>query len=295
MKQSAFRPATKTKTNNLGAWLQSARLKLAVLEDQSGVEAQALLAHVLDKPRAWLLAHPEVALSPHQQAVLDGLLDSLISGTPLPYLTGQQEFYGLAFHVSPNVLIPRPETELLVEQALNWLKAHPQRRTAADVGVGSGCITVTLTQKIPDLCVLACDRSSGALATARANARLHQVDGRISFLQSDLLSACSTQFDLVCANLPYIPSTDLPRLEVSRHEPLLALDGGPDGLALIAQLLADAPRWLAPAGLMLLEIEYRQGQKAALLAQHALPKAQVNILKDYSGLDRFVKIEREET
>jgi release factor glutamine methyltransferase len=280
----------KTKTTiNLGRWFQAARLRFERSAILPALELQVLAAHILGKPRAWVAAHPEYQLMHSQQDTLDALLDRLIAGTPLPYLTGEQEFYGLKFCVTPDVLIPRPETELLVERALSWLKAHPTRLLAADVGVGSGCIGLTIAHAIPELRLVALDRSRPALEVARTNAD-HLETRHVAFLQSDLLTAVSASFDLVCANLPYIPTPDLAGLAVTHFEPALALDGGWDGLSILRAFLKDAPRWLAPAGLMLLEIEYRQGQAVQKLAQSAFPNADIRIIPDLAGLDRLVEI-----
>ncbi len=237
------------------------------------------------------MAHPETALSGPLRESLDDLLAQLLDGVPLPYLTHTQEFYGLKFAVSPAVLIPRPETELLVEQAIGWLQSHPGRRRVADVGTGSGCIAVTLAHHILDLRVLACDLSLNALLLTAQNAAAHAVGERVQLVQSDLLTSTDGTFDLVCANLPYIPSDTLAGLEVARHEPSLALDGGADGLDVIRSLLDDAPRWLAPGGLLLLEIESRQGLAAVALARHAFPHSQVTLLRDLADIDRIVKIQ----
>lgn len=292
----------KSKIVCVGDWLHFARQfmeKLPARSDrqpggQPGEDAalatQVLLAHALEKPRAWVLAHPETILSPRQQRLLTRLLGDLALGTPLPYLTGRQEFYGLAFEVSPVVLIPRPETELLVERALEWLGSHPGRRRAADVGTGSGCIAVSLASRVPDLCILAVDRSWDALQVARRNAALNEVTQQITFLQGDLLSAAAGPFNLVCANLPYIPSHTLPTLPVAEFEPHLALDGGPDGLDAIRALLADAPRWLAPGGLLLLEMQFDQDKAVTALAQACVPGAQITVHADLAGLPRLAEI-----
>jgi release factor glutamine methyltransferase len=244
----------------------------------------------LGRPRAWLLAHPETLLDAEQQALLKTATAQLAGGVPLPYLTGMQEFYGLEFAVSPAVLIPRPETELLVEQALAWLAAHPNRRRAADIGTGSGCIAVTLAHQCRGLEVLAVDISWAALQVARRNITHHAVQAQVHLLRGNLLSAASGPFDLLCANLPYIPTGTLATLEVTRHEPGLALDGGPDGLQLIAALLSDAPRWMAPGGLLLLEIEAGHGERGPALAQRLLPGARVELLRDLAGLPRLLSI-----
>lgn len=277
---------------NIGEWLADAKQRLAGSDPQeTAMSVQALLGSVLGKPRAWLLAHPETWLDKAQQIQLRSALAQLAQGTPLPYLTGMQEFYGLAFAVSPAVLIPRPETELLVEQALAWLAKHPTRRRAADVGTGSGCIAVTLTHHCPDLQVTAVDFSWEALQVARGNIQRHAVQPQVNLLWGNLLSAAAGPFDLVCANLPYIPTATLPELAVTRYEPALALDGGPDGLRLVARLLADSPRWLAPGGLLLLEVEAGHGESGPQLALDLLPGAQVVMIDDWAGLPRLLRIQ----
>jgi release factor glutamine methyltransferase len=250
-----------------------------------------LLAHLLGKPRAWVLAHPEAELNAGQQAGLEVLLQRLENGEPLPYVLGRWEFFGLEFAVTPAVLIPRPETELLVEQALAWLRGHPSARSAAEVGVGSGCISVSLAVHIPDLKIAATDLSLAALEVACANARRHRAAGRIDFVVADLLPPGRAQFDLICANLPYIPSDSLGELAVSRAEPRLALDGGPDGLRLIRRLLAGAPTRLRQPGLLLLEIEAGQGPVALALAQATFPQARVHLHTDLAGRNRLVAVE----
>lgn len=274
-----------------GDWLNLARQP--VDKDSAApdsLDLQVLLAHVLGKTRSWVLAHPEAKLESGQVEQLNDLLARLAKGVPLPYLIGRQEFFGLEFKVNPAVLIPRPETELLVENALAWLQRRPDRRLAADVGSGSGCITVSLAKYVPDLRVIAVDSSRQALNVARQNAVRHQVDRQIHFVQGDLLSAARGPFDLVCANLPYIPIGALKTAAVARYEPHQALDGGPDGLYFIRHLIADAPRWLAPGGLMLLEMQFDQGESISRLAQIYLSGAQVKVLPDLAGLPRLVEI-----
>ena len=256
--------------------------------------AALLAGHVLGRPRAWVLAHPEEPLSDEQHDQLNRLAHRLQAGEPLPYLLGHWEFYGLDFIVSPDVLIPRPETELMVELALAWLRKYPMRRRAADVGTGSGCIAVSLAKQTPDLRILAVDRSPAALDIARQNALRHQVSGQISFEPGDLLTGVIRPFDLICANLPYIPRAALDGLDVARYEPHLALDGGADGLAAICALLSDAPRWFSPGGLMLLEMQYDQGEAVMGLTRAALPAARVTVRPDLAGLPRLVEIENEE-
>lgn len=271
--------------------LQHIRQRLQPVSDTPALDAQVLLAHVLEVPRAWVLAHPEVQLLAEAEDRLQAALERLESGEPLPYLLGHWEFYGLDFSLSPDVLIPRPETELLVEQAVNWLRAHPWRRRAADVGSGSGCIAVAAAVHVPDLRLVATDISLAALKIAQHNAVHHHVAEQIDFLASDLLPPVAVRFDLICANLPYIPNEVLKSLKVYRSEPGLALDGGPDGLDLIRRLLSSAPAMLAPGGLILLEIEASQGEAACRLARQALPQAEVRLLQDLAGKDRLVWVE----
>lgn len=253
--------------------------------------ALVLLAHVLQKPKTWVLAHPETHLNPEQKAHLEGLVRRLQQGEPLPYLTGRQAFFGLDFAVSPAVLIPRPETELLVEQALSWLQAHPDAKRVLDVGTGSGCIAITLATRKPWLTIAATDLSPAALEIAKQNAATHQLSHQIAFEQADIFPAGNETFELVCANLPYIPSAKLGDVNTLSFEPALALDGGADGLSLIRRLLAQLPPRLNRPGLVLLETEATLGEQTLALAKTAFPQADVSLLQDLAGLDRLVRIE----
>jgi release factor glutamine methyltransferase len=253
--------------------------------------ALILLAHVLQKPKTWVLAHPETHLNPDQKAHLERLVRRLRAGEPLPYLTGKQAFFGLDFAVSPAVLIPRPETELLVEQALSWLDAHPEAKTVLDVGTGSGCIAITLATRKPWLRITASDLSPEALEIARQNAETLQVKDQIIFEQSDLLPPGDQSFELVCANLPYIPSAKLEQVNTLGFEPTLALDGGEDGLSLIRRLLEQLPPRLNRPGLVLLETEATLGAQTLALAKKAFPQADLRLLQDLAGLDRLVRVE----
>ncbi|BAJ62997.1 peptide chain release factor N(5)-glutamine methyltransferase [Anaerolinea thermophila] len=275
----------------LGAWLQQARETFAQQSDTAGIEVQVLAAHVLKRPRAWIAAHPETLLSDEQASHLNTLLGRLLEGVPLPYLTGKQEFFGLEFEVSPAVLIPRPETETLVEAALQWLKRFPERNRVADVGTGSGCIAVSIAYHMPNVRVLATDFSHEALKVAQRNVNRHGVSDRVQLIQCDLLSACAGMFDLVCANLPYIPTSALDETPPARFEPIAALDGGESGWEKIKALLQDAPRWLVPGGCILLEIQWDQGQTVSEIARGIFPAAEIQILQDLAHLDRVVLIQ----
>ena len=270
--------------------LDDLKQRLSPVSDTPVLDAQVLLAHCLERKRAWVLAHPEATLSEAQEEALRAAMERLQAGEPLPYVLGHWEFFGLDFSVTSDVLIPRPETELLVESALEWLQANPQRRRALDVGAGSGCIAVSLAARTPDLHIIASDISWPALLIARQNAARHGLERRIWLVQADLVSALCGPFDLICANLPYIPTQKLHMLWVAAHEPRRALDGGPDGLAAISRLLASIPGCLAPAGLVLLEIEASQGASLLALARQHFPGAQVAVLPDLAGHDRLVSI-----
>lgn len=257
----------------------------------SRLDAQVLLAHITDKSRTWILSHPEVKLSPYQQRRLSETLCKLEDGVPLPYILGHWAFYNLDFIITPSVLIPRPETELLVEKAIQWLHLHPGSRQAADFGTGSGCIAVSLAVNIPDLHISAIDISGPAIAVARANAAKHGVSDQIEFIHKDLLCLQTATFDLICANLPYIPTDILRKLDVFGREPSLALDGGPNGLCLIQALLSRAHQFLSPGGLLLSEIEANQGKSAIELAQTFLSGSEIILHKDYAGHDRLLYIQ----
>lgn len=271
--------------------LERSTATLVKVSDTPTLDAQTLLAHCLGRSRSWLLTHPEVSLTNSVFCSLQKEIKALNRGIPLPYVLGHWEFYGLDITVTPDTLIPRPETELLVDKALDWLNLQPQPCTAADIGTGSGCIAVALAKHNPDLSVIATDISYPALKIARANTIQHNVDHQINFLQTDLFPPIADRFDLVCANLPYIPTQTLQNLEVSGREPDMALDGGPNGLDLIGCLLEDAPAHIVPGGILLIEVESSHGAKAQNLAQRAFPSAAIEVLPDLSGKDRMVTIQ----
>lgn len=270
--------------------------RLAWHSEAPGLEAQVLLAHVLGKPRAWIVAHPEARLEPGQAAELATFVERRLSGEPLPYILGQWEFFGLKLAVSPAVLIPRPETELLVDHALAWLNADNQkgndRLCIADIGTGTGCIAISLAVHAPGRRIVAVDISRPALEIACFNMMHHHVQSQVQLVQGSLLDPFSKHsVDLVCANLPYIPSLTLQGLAIFGREPTLALDGGPDGLDVVRCLLVQARRVLAPGGLILIEIEAEQGVTAPPLAAAAFPQAAVSLHQDLAGKDRLVSIQ----
>jgi release factor glutamine methyltransferase len=255
--------------------------------------AETLIAVVVGRPREWVIAHPEAELSAGQVEQFHQMAAQYARGVPLPYIIGEQPFFNYTFTVTPDVMVPRWETEQVVELALQQLKAKTPQPQILDIGTGSGIIGVTLALELPGAHVTATDISPAALAVARGNAGRLGVLDRMEFVVSDLLAGLAEpgrSFDLICANLPYIPAPDLGSLEVARHEPLVALDGGEDGLHLMRRFMADAPRVLAPGGGILLEIDYRQGAAVSAIGLQHFPGAQVVVHKDLARLERVVEI-----
>lgn len=279
-----------TKTNELQTWMNQAISSLPHSETPF-LEVQVITAFVLGQSREWVIAHPSFLLSPAQIDQLNAILERLIQGEPLAYLTGQQSFYGLDFFVSPAVLIPRPETELLVEEAIQWLETNPHRRTAIDVGTGSGIIAITLTDTFPDLQMTGVDLSEDALRIADSNAILHHLSERITWQKSDLFATIEGKFDLILANLPYIPTQTLNTLDVIKFEPRLALDGGDDGLRLISVVLEQSTTHLRTGGAIFLEIESTIGDQVLQAAKRFFPLAKIELQNDYANLPRLVRIQ----
>jgi release factor glutamine methyltransferase len=257
--------------------------------DSASLDAQVLFAEVLGVERAYLLAHPEHVLTPEQEQRYIALVDRLAAGEPLPYILGRRAFYDRDFAVSPAVLIPRPETELLLEQALAFVKEKSDA-VIVDVGTGSGVLAVTLAAHCPQTPVYATDISAEALAIARQNAQIHGAN--VTFFHGHLLEPLmkrGIRVDVVMANLPYIATDELEQLAVSRYEPRLALDGGADGLNLIRQLLEQAPQVCNRQALILLEIGAEQGKMVTDLTRTLLNPRSVEVLKDYAGHDRILR------
>lgn len=273
--------------------LTAAKARFAAVSASPGLDAQLLLAEALDASRAHVLAHPEQVLTGQQAAAYAQLVTRREAGEPVAYLLGRRAFYDREFSVGPAVLIPRPETEHLLEAALDFITARAAQGSpvtaAVDVGTGSGALAVTLAAHASQTRVWATDISPDALAIARHNAARSGV--QVTFLEGDLLEPLLAQggrVDLVMANLPYIATDEMLALEVSRYEPHLALDGGPDGLRLIRRLLVQAPGAINPGALILLEIGADQGESAARLAHDAFPGCTCSVMKDYAGHDRVV-------
>lgn len=272
--------------------LAQAAARLQGVAERPWMEAERLLAHVLKCERAWVIAHDEERLKPRAAANFLALVERRAANEPLPYLLGEVEFFGLTFKVTPAVLIPRPETEGLVEQVVAWLNAHPHARTVADVGTGSGCIAVSLAHAVPRITVAALDNSPDALTVARQNARRHGLAKRVFFLHGHLLEPLPMPVDVIVSNPPYVAEHEWEALPPSvRREPRQALLGGADGLALITELLRAASRYLAPGGLLAMEIGETQGAAVLRLARQAFPLARCEVRRDTFGRERFLWVE----
>ncbi len=246
--------------------------------------------HVIEASRASLLAHPERSLRPAQMARYKELVEERASGYPLPHLTGQIEFYGLDFAVTPEVLIPRADSEVLVDLALARRPA-----TVVDVGTGSGCIAIALAAHLPEAVVTAIDISPPALAVARGNAERHGLDRRIQFMVGDLLDRRPGPVDLIVSNPPYVSADEWALLppSIRDHEPRLALDGGPDGLGVIRRLLSQSQGLLRPGGGLLIEIGSSQGEAAKGIAETFFSEngTSIRVHPDLAGRDRVLEVE----
>jgi len=270
--------------------------------DSPRLDAELLLAHAMGLTRARLLAQFDRELSPAELARYRQLIERRRAHEPVAYIVGHQEFYGLDFYVDRRVLIPRPETELLVERAIKLAGEVGDRGyglyplTLADVGTGSGAIAVSLAVHLPQATIYALDSSAEALEVAARNVRRHGIEGRVHLLRGDLLSPLPEPVDLIVANLPYVSEAELAELppQIRRYEPLSALDGGPDGLRHIRRLLAQAGGYLRPQGAILLEIGATQGAEVIELARRYFPMASIEVVKDYAGLDRVVIVRTRE-
>ncbi len=258
----------------------------------SRADAEVLLAHVLGMERIQLYLNHDKPLAPEELARYRQLIRRRAAREPVQYIVGRQEFWSLPFEVTPSVLIPRPETEVLVEQALALLGTRPA--LVLDVGTGSGAIAVALAHERPDIRVLATDRSYPALVTAKRNAEANGVAGRVCFVLSDLLRALAEQpvFDLIVSNPPYIPEEEFSGLapEISRHEPHCALlGGGAQGLDAVRGIIAQSRNRLKPGGAVLVEIG--RGQ-AEILEKELSPgtSGAFDFIKDYSGIRRVLHV-----
>ncbi len=260
--------------------------------DDARLEAEILLAYLLQIDRTGLYVNFTRKLSDSQALAYSELVRRRLNHEPTAYITGHKEFFGLDFRVNPHTLIPRPDTELLVEKAIELAKAFPPSCLIADVGTGCGAIAVALAINLPRAKIYATDISAAALEVAGGNCQRHNVEDRITLLRGNLLEPLPTPVHLIVANLPYIRESELTEImpEISKFEPHLALFGGEDGLRRIEELISQARGKLIAGGALLLEIGYDQGTAISSIVGQYLPEASVRIAPDISGLDRVAII-----
>lgn len=256
-------------------------------------EANSLLASALQKDKTFLVAHPEYELSNEEEKHLQNFLQRRASREPFQYIVGRQEFYGLDFEVNRNVLIPRPETELMVETAIKILRAKNGSKFC-EVGIGSGCIAVSILHIVKTARAIGLDISPEALKVAAGNAATHEVLNRLELKISDVFEVLKDEkFDLIVSNPPYIPNKDVGDLqaEVRDFEPVIALTDGKDGLSIIEKIIVEAPQLLNANGFLLLEIGFAQADKVREMFSVEIWRA-VEILPDLQGIPRTVKAEK---
>jgi release factor glutamine methyltransferase len=262
--------------------------------DTASLDAQVILGHVLHHDRGWLFAHYDHTLTQDQAERYADLVARRAAAEPVAYLIGHREFYGLDLLVDERVLIPRPETELLIDCVLDHIESRSNQAVRlVDVGTGSGAIALAIAQDCPQAEIYAIDLSPDALAVAQANLDRLDANHQITLLQGDLLAPLPVKVDIIAANLPYITSSDYPNLmaDVRDYEPRLALEAGPKGLDVIERLLTEAPAHLNPGGVIFLEIGSDQGESVVDLIERCLPQArQISLRQDYHGYDRVVVI-----
>jgi release factor glutamine methyltransferase len=296
---SAYPPCVEIVSVQLKPALNAAASRLSTEQVPSPqMNAELLLRFVLGCDRAYLFAHPERELTKDEESRYAAVLAERIRGVPAQYITGHQEFWGMDLVVTPAVLIPRPETEHLVETVLELRSSDPQlgaprQLRIADVGTGSGCIALALAKEIPGAEVHATDVSPAALEIARANAARLQLDRRIQFHQTDLLASLTPPFDLIVSNPPYVSEAeaeeDQVQLEVRRFEPRSAVFAGPEGTEVIARLIPEAQERLRPGGWLVLEMSRTiAGQVSHLLKSWK----HVKVTADLQSIPRVIRAQK---
>lgn len=275
--------------------ISTALKKAADILDRAGVadprrEAASLLAFALDRPSSFLIAHPEYELPVDETNRFDSLVARRASREPFQYITGRQEFYGLDFEVTPDVLIPRPETEILVEEAIRELNNLSEPKFF-EIGVGSGCISVSILHNVKTATAVGIDISEKALAVARRNAEHHGVSNRLVLQIGDVFHGLTAKFDTIVSNPPYIPDADLADMqkEVRDFEPYNALFAGADGLDIIRRIIGEAPEHLNPGGLLLIEIGFGQSKILRDLVDQTI-WGKPEFIPDLQGIERILRV-----
>jgi release factor glutamine methyltransferase len=271
--------------------IQAAVFRLADAED-ARLAAEVLLAHVLKCTKEEIFKNEDLELMPADEVLFSGFFDRFIAGEPIAYITGKKEFYGLDFFVNKDVLIPRPETEHLIDEVLAFASRNRFELNIIDVGTGSGCIAVTLAKRLLNAKITAVDISEIALEVARKNASNHNVAGRIAFIHSDLFEKVVGSFDVVVANLPYIGREKFNSItrEVLEYEPHVALFGGDDGLRLYEKLFQQMNARKKLPLLFIGEFGFLQGDKIRQLLDQYFGTCSIAILKDYASIERMFMV-----
>ncbi|MFC1993248.1 peptide chain release factor N(5)-glutamine methyltransferase [Chloroflexota bacterium] len=257
--------------------------------EDTALESELLLRHALEIDRVKLYANLDYEVSPEQEKIFWRLIKRRLKGEPTAYITGHREFYGIDFYVDPRVLIPRPESELLVEKTLD-VAQNNVLSTMAEIGTGCGAIAISLALNLPQAIIYATDISASALEVALINCQKHGASNRIRLLQGDMLAPLPQPVDLIIANLPYVRETDLIPKGQTNYEPLLALNGGADGLEKIRQLCHEISGKLGPGGRLLIEIGQAQRKAVTALLQSLSPSAIIELLPDLSGIERVLSV-----
>ena len=253
-------------------------------------ESASLLAFTLEKDKTFVIAHPEYELSGEEEKRFQKFLLRRAKHEPFQYITGKQEFYGLDFTVTKDVLIPRPETELIVENAIEILRGKKNAKFC-EIGIGSGCISVSILREVKTAKAIGSDISEKALEIARKNAEAHKVSDRVELKISDVFEVLrGEKFDLIVSNPPYVPSEDVETLqaEVRNFEPLLSLTDGKDGFSIIEKMIDDAPKFLKENGFLLMEIGFNQAAKVREMFSPEIWR-RIDILPDLQGVPRMIK------
>ncbi|MEI7791921.1 MAG: peptide chain release factor N(5)-glutamine methyltransferase [Candidatus Berkelbacteria bacterium] len=267
--------------------------------ESADLDAQIIIAHVLDKDRVFLFSHPNTPVSKEECLEIDSLAKRRVSGEPVAYLTGKKEFYGYDFFVNKNVLVPRPETEHLVERGLEFLKFRNSKiaksqNVVLDLGTGSGCIAISLALELTKKSSLKCefyatDINSEALKIAKKNAKAYETD--VNFLESDLFSnpLLPDEFDLILTNLPYVPH-NVKEEENLKFEPKNAIFAKDNGSSIINEFLIQAKSRLNNDGLIIIELDPRNAKQIESFARETYQRKKIELIKDYAGHDRYLEI-----
>lgn len=277
---------------SLAELLAWARQQLEAQSETPSLDAQTLMVKAVGMPRGWVLSHPEAVLAADQAAAYQASVARCASGVPLPYVLGWWEFFGRQYHVTDAVLIPRPETEHLVEQALRRLSDRLDLQRVIELGTGSGCVISSLALELPERRYLATDRSWPALQVCQRNLKEYRLEGDVQLIQADQLLGLTGPFDLIVSNPPYLTRASLAALPVGQREPRQALDGGADGLDPVRAMAGGLRRALQPGGELLLELDPGQMAPAQAIISQVIDVSDSQIVKDLAGHDRILWLRR---